>query len=82
LPIFREAHPPPDRDAALALARHQPGEGGHLPRVAVLLRIPLHLHRRVQTMSKHRNPKTLMRYDHRRENLEQSAVNFLVYDEA
>jgi len=32
-------------------------------------------------MSKHRDPKTVMRYDHGRENLGQSAVNFLGYDE-
>ena len=38
-------------------------------------------YRQVQMMSKHRDPKTVMRYDHGRENLEQNAVNFLVYDE-
>ena len=38
-------------------------------------------YRQVQMMSKHRDPKTVMRYDHRRENLDQSAVNFLGYDE-
>jgi hypothetical protein len=27
-------------------------------------------------MSKHKDPKTVMRYDHGRENLEQNAVNF------
>ena len=27
------------------------------------------------------DPKTVMRYDHGRENLDQNAVNFLVYDE-
>ena len=32
-------------------------------------------------MSKQRNPKTVMRYDHGRENLEQNAVNHLGYDE-
>ena len=32
-------------------------------------------------MSKHRGPKTVMRYDHGRENLDQSAVNILAYDE-
>jgi integrase len=31
--------------------------------------------------SKHRDPKTVMRYDHGRENLDQSAVNFLNYEE-
>jgi site-specific recombinase XerD len=38
-------------------------------------------YRQVQMMSKHRDPKTVMRYDHGRENLNQNAVNFLVYDE-
>src|SRR3954469_19023140 len=33
-------------------------------------------YRQVQMMSKHRDPKTVMRYDHGRENMEQSAVNF------
>jgi len=32
-------------------------------------------------MSKHKDPKTVMRYDHRRENLEQDAVNFPGYDD-
>jgi integrase/recombinase XerD len=38
-------------------------------------------YRQVQMMSKHKDPKTVMRYDHGRENLDQNAVNFLVYDE-
>jgi len=38
-------------------------------------------YRQVQMMSKHRDPKTVMRYDHGWENLKQSAVNFLRYDE-
>jgi integrase/recombinase XerD len=38
-------------------------------------------YRQVQMMSKHRDPKTVMRYDHGRENLEQNAVNFLGYEE-
>jgi integrase/recombinase XerD len=38
-------------------------------------------YRQVQMMSKHRDPKTVMRYDHGRENMEQNAVNFLKYDE-
>ncbi|MDQ3802434.1 MAG: hypothetical protein M3416_01040 [Acidobacteriota bacterium] len=38
-------------------------------------------YRQVQMMSKHEDPKTVMRYDHGRENLEQNAVNFLAYDE-
>jgi hypothetical protein len=32
-------------------------------------------------MSGHRDPKTVMRYDHGRENLELNAVNFLDYSE-
>jgi hypothetical protein len=35
----------------------------------------------VQMMSKHKVPKTVMRYGHGREILGQNAVNFLVYDE-
>jgi site-specific recombinase XerD len=38
-------------------------------------------YRQVQMMSKHRDPKTVMRYDYGRENLDQNAVNFLKYDE-
>jgi integrase/recombinase XerD len=38
-------------------------------------------YRQVQMMSKHKDPKTVMRYDHGRENLDQNAVNFLIYDE-
>ncbi|MBA2732907.1 MAG: hypothetical protein H0U54_08465, partial [Acidobacteria bacterium] len=38
-------------------------------------------YRQVQMMSKHKDPKTVMRYDHGRENLDQNAVNFLKYDE-
>jgi integrase len=38
-------------------------------------------YRQVQMMSKHRDPKTVMRYDHGRENMEQNAVNFLAYDD-
>jgi integrase/recombinase XerD len=38
-------------------------------------------YRQVQMMSKHKDPKTVMRYDHGRENLDQNAVNFLRYDE-
>ena len=32
-------------------------------------------------MSKHKDPKTVMRYDHGRENLDRNAVNFLGYEE-
>ena len=38
-------------------------------------------YRQVQMMSKHKDPKTVMRYDHGRENMEQNAVNFLWYEE-
>jgi integrase len=38
-------------------------------------------YRQVQMMSKHKDPKTVMRYDHGREDLEQNAVNFLGYDD-
>jgi integrase/recombinase XerD len=38
-------------------------------------------YRQVQMMSKHKDPKTVMRYDHGRENLEQNAVNFLRYED-
>lgn len=38
-------------------------------------------YRQVQMMSGHRDPKTVMKYDHGRENLEQNAVNFISYDE-
>jgi len=37
--------------------------------------------RQVQMMSKHRDPKTVMRYDHGRENMEQNAVNFISYED-
>ncbi len=38
-------------------------------------------YRQVQMMSKHKDPKTVMRYDHGRENLDQNAVNFIYYHE-
>lgn len=38
-------------------------------------------YRQVQMMSKHKDPKTVMRYDHGRENLDQNAVNFISYEE-
>ena len=38
-------------------------------------------YRQVQMMSGHKDPKTVMRYDHHRENLEQNAINFLDYEE-
>jgi integrase/recombinase XerD len=37
-------------------------------------------YRQVQMMSGHKDPKTVMRYDHGRENLEQNAINFLDYE--
>jgi integrase/recombinase XerD len=37
-------------------------------------------YRQVQMMSGHRDPKTVMRYDHGRENLDRNAVNFLDYE--
>jgi site-specific recombinase XerD len=38
-------------------------------------------YRQVQMMSGHKDPKTVMRYDHGRENLDLNAVNFLNYEE-
>lgn len=38
-------------------------------------------YRQVQMMSGHRDPKTVMRYDHNRENLDLNAVNHPSYDE-
>lgn len=38
-------------------------------------------YRQVQMMSGHKDPKTVMRYDHGRENLDLNAVNFLQYEE-
>lgn len=38
-------------------------------------------YRQVQMMSGHRDPKTVMRYDHGRENLDMNAINFLNYEE-
>jgi len=37
-------------------------------------------YRQVQMMSGHEDPKTVRRYDHNREKLEQNAVNHLNYD--
>jgi integrase len=37
-------------------------------------------YRQVQMMSGHKDPKTVMRYDHHRENLDQNAVNHLKYE--
>jgi integrase len=38
-------------------------------------------YRQVQMMSGHKDPKTVMRYDHGRENLDRNAINFLDYAE-
>jgi len=38
-------------------------------------------YRQVQMMSGHRDPKTVMRYDYHRENMEQNAINFLSYED-
>ncbi|MGH8710440.1 MAG: tyrosine-type recombinase/integrase [Burkholderiales bacterium] len=38
-------------------------------------------YRQVQMMSGHRDPKTVMRYDHGRKNLELNAINFLSYED-
>jgi site-specific recombinase XerD len=39
-------------------------------------------YRQVQMMSGHKDPKTVMRYDHGRENLDLNAVNFLKYEDS
>jgi site-specific recombinase XerD len=39
-------------------------------------------YRQVQMMSGHKDPKTVMRYDHGRENLDLNAVNFLNYEDS
>jgi integrase/recombinase XerD len=38
-------------------------------------------YRQVQMMSGHKDPKTVMRYDHGRENLDQNAINFIDYND-
>lgn len=38
-------------------------------------------YRQVQMMTGHKDPKTVMRYDHGRENMELNAANFLRYDD-
>ncbi len=40
-----------------------------------------HSYREVQMVTKHRDPKTVMRYDHARENLENNPVNTFGYEE-
>lgn len=39
-----------------------------------------HTYREVQMVTKHKDPKTIMRYDHGRENLDNSPVNTLSYE--
>jgi site-specific recombinase XerD len=39
-------------------------------------------YRQVQMMTKHKDPKTVMRYDHGRDNLDQNSVNFISYEES
>jgi integrase/recombinase XerD len=41
-----------------------------------------HTYREVQMVTKHKDPKTIMKYDHARENLDDSPVNSLSYEEA
>lgn len=36
---------------------------------------------RLKLMSKHKNPKAVMRYNHGRENLDQNTVNLISYDD-
>jgi len=38
-------------------------------------------YRQVQMMSGHQDPKTVLRYDHHRENIDLNAVNHLNYEE-
>jgi site-specific recombinase XerD len=40
-----------------------------------------HTYREVQMVTKHKDPKTVMRYDHARENLDSSPVNILSWEE-
>jgi len=39
-----------------------------------------HSYREVQMVTKHRDPKTVMRYDHARDNLEHNPINTFTYD--
>ena len=39
-----------------------------------------HSYREVQMVTKHRDPKTVMRYDHARDNLENNPINSLTYE--
>jgi integrase/recombinase XerD len=53
-----------------------------LRRTAITLALDQGLsYRQVQMMSGHRDPKTVMRYDHNRENLDLNAINFLHYQD-
>lgn len=40
-----------------------------------------HSYREVQMVTKHKDPKTIMKYDHARENLDNSPVNSLSYED-
>ncbi len=52
-----------------------------LPRTAITRALDQGLsYRQGWMMSGHADPKTVMRYDHNRENLDQNAVNLLNYD--
>ncbi len=52
-----------------------------LRRTAITRALDKGTYRQVQMMSGHKDPKTVMKYDHGRENLEQNAINFLDYEE-
>jgi integrase len=41
-----------------------------------------HSYREVQMVTKHKDPKTVMRYDHARENLANNPINFLSYEDS
>jgi integrase len=40
-----------------------------------------HSYREVQMVTKHKDPKTVMRYDHARENLDNNPINTFGYEE-
>jgi len=65
---------------ATSVSQRQAGKAAYRP----LVRCSLWVHEGAESepsLSKHKDPKTITRYDHGRENLDQSAVNFLRYDE-
>jgi hypothetical protein len=55
----------------------------HVPRWTAITGAlePGFTYRQVRRMSKHKDPKMVMHYDHGRENMEQNAANFLRYEE-